>query len=257
MGLSVVISEIWYNTQKTQQDSARRLLEKDLAQEIWGRTQFAGRFQCCFHCERLLRARKVTQTRNGLERIKEGSSQCHQRRFRAQTGPSPPDSIDRGRDWDQAVGFRARLGPSVHILQFQKCVSYVVMKLPVLHDKVTIPSHRNVSLFHKASAPPGAWSKATQGTSPRSKKPYLGPGRLGAIILVITAPRLSGACFAPARTQARANTRIADLLYQSFVHSGAEGRIKCPCRHNNGRDGQPCRRPRCGQSRRSSVNCAE
>jgi len=48
-----------------------------------------------------------------------------------------------------------------------------------LHDKVTIPSHRNVSLFHKATAPPGAWSKATQGTSPRSKKPYLGQGRLG------------------------------------------------------------------------------
>ena len=75
------------------------------------------------------------------------------------------------------MGFRARFGPPVQILQFQKCVSYVVMKLPVLHDKVTIPSHRIVSLFHKATAPPGAW--ATQGTSTRSKKPLLGAGAFG------------------------------------------------------------------------------
>ena len=79
--------------------------------------------------------RAAGQVENGLERIKEGSSRCRQRRFRAQTGPSPPDSNGRWREWHQAAGFWIGLAAFGQILQFQKCVSYVVMELPVCMTK--------------------------------------------------------------------------------------------------------------------------
>jgi hypothetical protein len=102
------------------------------------------------------------------------------------------------------------------------------MMLPVLQDKVTIPSHRNVLLFHKATAPPGAWSKAMQGTSPRSKKPFLGPGIWGHLFWSL----LRRAYQAPV-------SRLRELKHEptpeslthyikSFVHSGAGGKINCP-----------------------------
>jgi hypothetical protein len=42
-----------------------------------------------------------------------------------------------------------------------------------------------------------------------------------ALPMLVHSGNLSLEIWAAARTQARANTRIADLLYQSFVHSGA------------------------------------
>jgi hypothetical protein len=47
-----------------------------------------------------------------------------------------PDPIYREREWDQAVKFRARLGPSVHILQFVWRV--VTQKFAALSRRTTL-----------------------------------------------------------------------------------------------------------------------